>query len=179
MFSLLLFCSVQAAPEQEPNGQQIAVGQCEHADVILGGGTTPKADTSEAEPVIFGKDGEGIESLGDAATTQMVLTQSNFGAILRMAATADEHGVPLLMRLGETQSHVVYHSGHRSIPGSWATAETDFPQGEPPSTKKTPSTIRRTTPTKTIQCKVKVCSCRRLTNTPISSRILTVTCGTT
>ena len=74
MFSLVLFCSVQAEPEQEPNGQQILVGQYEHADVILGGWTTPKANIPEAEPIIFGKDGEGIESVGDAATTQMVLT---------------------------------------------------------------------------------------------------------
>ena len=75
MFSLVFFCSVQAEPEQEPNGQQIAVGQCEHADVILGVGTTPKADIPKVEPVIFGKDGEGIESVGDAATTQMVLAR--------------------------------------------------------------------------------------------------------
>ena len=92
MFSLVLFCSVQAKPEQESNDQQIAVGQCEHADVILGGRTTPKADIPEAEPVIFGKDEEGIESVGDAATSQMVLTRSSFDAILRMAAILDEYG---------------------------------------------------------------------------------------
>ena len=177
MFSLVLFCSVQAEPEQESNGQQIAVGQCEDADVILGGETTPKVDIPEAEPVIFGKDGEGTESVGDAATTQMTLTLSSFDAILRMAATADEHGVPLLIRLGETQSCEVYHSGHRSIPGSWATVETDFPQ--PLGTKKAPSTRRRTTPTKNTLCKVKVYSCRRFTSTPVRSRILTVICGTT
>ena len=51
-----------------------------------------------------------------------------------MAATADEHGVPLLMCLDETQSYVVYHSGHRSTPGSWAAIEADFPQL--PGTKK-------------------------------------------
>lgn len=161
MVAFVWFCSVQAEPELAPNAEQVAAGQCEHADVILGDGTTPKADIPEAEPVIFGKDGEGIESVGDAAITQMVLTQGSFDTILKMAATAEEHGVPLLMRLGETQTYVVYHPDHRSIPCGWAHVETDFPQ--PPGSKKAPSTKRRTTLKKQIQCKVIVYSCRCVT----------------
>ncbi|CAB1103885.1 unnamed protein product [Ectocarpus sp. CCAP 1310/34] len=134
MVAFVWFCSVQSEPEQAPKAEQIAGDQCVHADVILGDGTTPKADIPEAETVVFGKDGEGIESVGDAVITQMVLTQGSFDTILRVAATAEEHGVPLLMRFGETQTYVVYHPGHRSIPGSWAHVETDFPQ--PPGSRE-------------------------------------------
>ena len=42
-----------------------------------------------------------------------------------MAGLAEAHGMPLLMRLGETQNYVVYHTGDRSIHASWAVVECD------------------------------------------------------
>lgn len=115
----------QHDPAQD--GQQMAVTRCEHAIVVVGDGIlpAPRLDIPDAEPVVFGQNGEGVEGVANRAAKQLHLSQSGLSDVLRMAGLAEAHGMPLLMRLGETQNYVVYHAGDRSIDASWAVVECD------------------------------------------------------
>jgi len=125
----LVFRSIDTQ-ESEPaqNGQRMAVYRCEHASVLIGDEVNPvrREDIPEAEPVVFGKDGEGVLGVANRAFEQMYLGQRGLADVSRMAVIAEEHGMPLLMRLGDSQSYVVYHVGHRSIDASWAVVASEM-----------------------------------------------------
>ena len=131
----------------------MAVHRCEHADVLVGGELNPvhRVDIPLAQPVVFGKDGEGVGGVASRAAEQLFLGKIDLANVLRMAETAKEHGMPLLVRLGESQSYAVYHPGHRSIPASWAVVLCDV---VPPDGASAARTSRRTTRKKSTQCKV-------------------------
>lgn len=119
----LVFCSVHAQePDLAENVQRRAVARCEHAIVVVGSETVPAptADIPDAEPVVFGKDGEGVEAVANQAANELKLGQGGLENVLRMAAIAEGHGMPLLVRFGDTRSYAVYHPGHRSIAEGWA-----------------------------------------------------------
>lgn len=148
---------IRSVNAQEPgsaqNGQRMAVTRCEHAIVVVGSGIDPltRVDIPDAEPVVFGKNGEGVEVVANRAAQELRLGQNELSDVLRMAAMAKEHGVPLLMRLGETQSYVVYHDENRSIDASWAVVECDVEQDGGAGAART---SRRTTAKKSFRCKV-------------------------
>ncbi|CAN0059730.1 unnamed protein product, partial [Pylaiella littoralis] len=97
------------------NGPPIAISRCKHAAAVLGSRDTPKTDIPLAVAVAFGKDGEGVESVATTAVSKMYMGRASMNAVLRMADATDEHGLPLLMQLGDRQSYVVYHPANRSI----------------------------------------------------------------
>ncbi|CAN0533278.1 unnamed protein product [Ectocarpus sp. 12 AP-2014] len=109
-------------PDLAENVQRRAVARCEHTIVVVGSETVPvmTADIPDAEPVVFGKDGEGVEAVANQAANELKLGRSGLENVLRMAAIAEGHGMPLLVRFGETRSYAVYHPGHRSIAEGWA-----------------------------------------------------------
>jgi len=101
------------AQEHEPaeNVQRMAVARCEHAIVVVGSEIlpVPRADVPYAETVVFGKNGEGVVAVANEAAQQFRLGQSDLSDVLRMAAMAEEHGMSLLVRFGNTRNYAVYH----------------------------------------------------------------------
>ncbi len=146
------------AQDQGPaeNVQRTAVARCEHAIVVVGSETLPvlRLDFPDAETVVFGKDGEGIDTVANEANKMYRLGQNELSDVLRMEARAKEHDRPLLVRLGNTNSYAVYDPGNRSIAEGWAVVqcEVDLP-GEASAAR----TTRRTAAKKNSQsfrCKV-------------------------
>lgn len=141
-------------PDPAQDGQQMAVTRCEHAVVVVGDGTLPnvRGDIPDAEPVVFGKNGEGVEGVANRAAKLLHLSQSGLSEVLRVAGLAADHGMPLLMRLGETQHYVVYHDGERSIDASWAAVECDVALAGGAGAARTRG---RATARKSFRCKVR------------------------
>lgn len=124
----LVIRSVNAQePDPAQDSQLVAVTRCEHAIVVVGDEIlpAPRVDIPDTEPVVFGENGDWVVGVANRTAKQLHLSQSGLSDVLRMAAMAEEHGMSLLMRLGETQSYVVYHAGDRSIDASWAAVECD------------------------------------------------------
>lgn len=50
-------------PDPAQDGQEMAVTRCEHAIEVVGYGILPdpRVDIPDAEPVVFGKNGEGVD----------------------------------------------------------------------------------------------------------------------
>ena len=130
----------------------MAVTRWEHAIVVAGGEILPvlRAGIPDAKPVVFGENGEGVVGVANRATEQMYLSQNHLSDVLRMAAMPEEHGMPLLMRLGDTQFYVVYHDGNRSIDAGWAVVEC----GVAPAGGGGAARSRRTTAKNSFRCKV-------------------------
>lgn len=141
------------AQEPDPDSQVMAVTRCEHAIVVVGHDIlpAPRVDIPDAEPVVFGENGEGVVGVANRAAKQLHLSQNGLSDVLRMAAMAEEHGMPLLVRLGETQSFVVYHAGDRSIDASSAVVECNVSQDCGAGATRT---RRRTTAKQSFRCKV-------------------------
>eukprot|EP00903_Cladosiphon_okamuranus_P019499 g17932.t1 len=133
-------------------GQAMSVTRCEHAIVVVGEGivSIPRLGIQDAEAVVFGQNEEGVLGVADRAAKQLHLSRSGLSDVVRMAAMAQEHGMPLLMRLGETQNYVVYHSGDGSIDASWAVVECDVAQAGGVAAARA---RRRTTAKKSFTCK--------------------------
>ncbi|CAB1111409.1 unnamed protein product [Ectocarpus sp. CCAP 1310/34] len=115
-------------PDPAENVQRMAVARCDHAIVVVGSGTlpVPRAGIRDATPVVFGKNGEGVVALADKAAQEMQLGQSGLSDVLRMAAMAEEHDMPLLVHFSDTRSYAVYHPGHRSIAEGWAVVQCEI-----------------------------------------------------
>ncbi|CAB1113752.1 unnamed protein product [Ectocarpus sp. CCAP 1310/34] len=62
-------------PDLAENVQRRAVARCEHTIVVVGSETVPvmTADIPDAEPVVFGKDGEGFEAVANQAANELKL----------------------------------------------------------------------------------------------------------
>lgn len=65
----------------------MAVTRCEHAIVVVGDEILPdpRLDIPDAEPVVFGQNGEGVEGVANRAAKLLHLSQSGLSDVLRMA----------------------------------------------------------------------------------------------
>lgn len=135
------------------DGEDTAVdGVCEHAHVVLQDGRTIADNIPAAEHVTF--DHPGVVEQAKAVAASGHMGTKDAREITALADAAASSGVPLVVRLGKTETFAVRHVS-RSVPGSWAHVQTTdiaLPAGSSPQQ----SARRRSTENVKIQCKVDV-----------------------
>ena len=116
--------SVLAQAADVSGNERTAADRCEHATVVLGDGAVPRSDIPEAEAILFGDEGEGIQTLAEKALARGCWGQGDASTISRLAQAAVENGFPLVVRLGDTQSYAVYQADSQYGSGTWAHVRT-------------------------------------------------------
>lgn len=142
-----------AARQALLDGDDSAVnGVCEHARVVLQDGQTIADNIPAAKHVAFDPPGVVVQAEAVAASGHM--GTKDVSAIKSLADEASISGVPLVVRLGDTESFAVRHVS-RSVPGSWAHVQTtDI--ARPAGSSPPGSSRRRSTENVKIQCKVDI-----------------------
>lgn len=157
MFGVVLSCVRSRrfgalAREASRSGDDSAVsGVCEHASVVLQDGLTIADNIPAAGPVVFALPGlvETAKKVAEAGH----LGKEDVTRIEGLDGQARTSGVPVLVRLGDTETFAVRDENNRSIPGGWAHVQTTDiarPAGSGPQQ----SALRRSTENDALQCKV-------------------------
>lgn len=141
--------------EANLSGEQSAVdGICEHADVVLQDGLTIRDNIPDAEAVVF--DEPGIVERAKLVAESGHLGTSDVSNIKTLVGEASTAEVPLLVRLGTTETFAVRHHNNRSVPGGWAHVQTTGIAliARAPGSSTQRSARRRSTNNAELQCKV-------------------------
>ena len=80
-----------------------------------------RADIRLIQPADFSEDGNGVGEVASRTAKQLFLGKVRLASVSRVEATAEEHGMPLLVRLAKRRvTPYMCHPGHRSVSASWA-----------------------------------------------------------
>lgn len=93
-------------------GDSALNGLCQHAKVVLEDNGGVKEGIPAADPVTF--DGDGIVPRASAVVGSGCLGQDDIPFIKKLADDASNDNVPLLVRLGSTETFAVRHHSYRS-----------------------------------------------------------------